>query len=202
MKKILANLPPKLVLDPYWEILGMLSWRSALIFKNKKVFTSSQLRKAISYQISEFNNNPFILRTYQRSLNIVDDMVSILLRAGLLSTNENNTLLKSDVFDDVYYLLKEKIKKSVTRLVAWTVWYLYHNKGKVFSAGELLKQISYDDLEYLKELPHLHVWKEDRFRKLLRRLESRGIWSFKEAPHSFSRPILLESLHGRLLLAL
>ena len=200
MKKVLANLPPRLVLDSYWEVLSMLSWRFTLIFKHKRLFTKSQLRKVISYQISRFDN-PFIRRIYQRSLSIVDDIVGVLLEVGLLSS-ENNTLLKSDILDDVYYLLKKKVKRSVTRLVAWTVWYLYHNGVKMFSTRELLRYISHDDLECIKELPYLHVWKEDKFHKLLERSESKGIWLFKETPHPFARPVLLESLHGRLLLAL
>mgnify|MGYP005633455559 CR=1 FL=1 len=200
MKEVLANLPPRLVLDSYWEVLSMLSREFTLIFKHKRSFTKSQLKKVIYDRIKRFDN-PFIRRIYQRSLNVVDDIVSVLLETGLLSS-ENNTLLRSDILDDVYYLLKKKVKKSVTRLVAWTVWYLYHNGVKTFSTRELLRYISYDNLECIKELPYLHVWKENKFHKLLERSESKGIWLFKETPHSFARPVLLESLHKRLLFAL
>jgi len=200
IKNIFSKLSPKILLDSYWEIFSMLSWKSTLIFKDENKFTIPQLKNAISQEVNKYNN-PFTRRKYQRSLNAVDQVVEMLLKAGILS-DENGVLFKSSTFNKIYYLLKRKIKNNTTRVVAWAIWYLYHNGIESFSTNELLKHVSYEDSECTKELPYLHIWKKDKFHKLLEKSRSKDAWLFKELPHSFNKPILLQDLHERLLSAL
>jgi len=194
VEEILSKLPPKIILDHRWEILSMLSWRSSLIFKDEQKFTISELKDAIINEIEQ-SNNPLIRRMYQRSLNAMEYVIGALLKSRLL-TKKDDVFYKSNNFNDIYYLIKKRIKTSIKRFIAWALWYLHHRKINSFTTNELIKNISYDDKEYLEELYHLYVWRDSKLHKLLEKVKA--TWILIEEPHLSRKPILLDDIHNRL----
>lgn len=158
VEKLCAALPPKFVLEHYFEILGLIGWRAQLEFADEKKLSLSEIRNAIIRNANEqIVKIPWYSRVWLRSFDVAEEAIDNLLGAGLL-IKEGETFQKSQDFEQFYYLVK-KTKHSAKRQIAWATWYL-HCKGRTsFKASELFSLLSYEDEQYLGELPDLKFWK-------------------------------------------
>ena len=138
--EVLSKLPPKITLDHYWDIFDMLGWRFSSVFKNKR-FTLQELKEALL-------SDELITSAY-RSVEVAEEFINMLVSCGLL-IYDGKVFHKSDRFDLVYYMIKRKIKESLRKLIAWSVWYLYSNGRPSFHVEELLEILAYPQREYLE----------------------------------------------------
>lgn len=193
MLKLLASAPPQLLLDHYLNVLGLISWRIFAERRDKEHLTISNLIKKLLRDSQSIN--PFYSRECLRSIAVVEEVLNEMVALGLL-TKDGEVFQKTRDFSEFYYLLKNKVKKSLRRYIAWAIWYLYHQKGLTsFSTSELLTLISYRDEDYVNEIPHL-IKRKNGWLKLLEK--SGDEWKLVEEPHVPSSPILLTDLHDRL----
>ena len=199
IEEMLRVTSPKLVLDNYWNVLGLLEWRLLREGQpQEKNLTISDVTGFLSKELKK-EGSPFYQRLCSRSMTVVENVVDELENSGLL-IRENDSFQKSDKYSEFYRILKKAIKTSVKRYVAWTVWHLYHKGLTSFSASEILRMLSYPDEECLSEIPHLSIWKRDSRRKLLRR--HGDVWTLSEEPYLLTKSILLLDLNRRLYVAI
>lgn len=197
IEKLLASVPPKFLLDHYWEILSLISWRISLKSENE-YFTISDLKEALRDFTGE---NPIIHRKLSRAIGIVEDVVDVLVNAGLL-LKKGEFLQKAKDFVKFYNSL-DKIRASAKRYVAWAIWYIYYQNGRIeFSTSELVDLITYSDEECINELPHLVVWKRDKNEWFRILEEHNGKWRLVESVYPSTKHILLKDLHDKLCTAI
>lgn len=173
VEELFAALPPKFVLDYYFEILSLIGWRAPLEFTDEKRMSLSEIRSSILSNANELKaKNPYHSRLWLRSLDVAEEVVDILLKAGLL-VKEGETFQRSEGFLKACCMLK-KTRFSAKRQVAWTIWY-FHCKGMAsFDADKILAALSYKNEHYLGELSDLGLWKSDGERvKILRKFGNR-----------------------------
>ncbi|MEM3882965.1 MAG: hypothetical protein QXO23_06245 [Candidatus Methanomethyliaceae archaeon] len=199
VEELFTSTSPKLLLDHYWNVLDLIGWRGFIEPKDKEHFTISDLAEKLSKDI-QGSENPFYTRMCSRSKAIIEAVVSELVSLGLL-IKDGETLRKTDDFSKFYYVLKDRIKNSLRRRVAWAILYLYSQRQLTsFSTTELVSLLSYRDEDYINEIPHLTKWKENRWLKLLEKSGER--WKLLEKPRVPSEPILLTDIDGRLSIAI
>ena len=126
LKKLLGSASPKFLLDHYWEILDLIEWR-LLIGSERKFFTISELKEKILEDAQIGKSSPIRYRECIKSLKIADQIVNELEKLGLL-LREGNILIKSDVYSDFFRFLKNRIRNSVRKRIAWAIWFLYNTK--------------------------------------------------------------------------
>jgi len=197
IEKILASIPPKFLLDHYFNVLDLISWRGFVEQEEKEDFTILSLREKLSREAQRYQNiNPSYSRRCSRSLTIVEETVNELVGVGLLS-KDGEIFRKTNYLSQFYYLLKQRVRKSLRRYVAWAILYL-HNQKKLtsFSTVELVALLSYRDEDYINEMPYLVKWKENGWSKLLEK--SGNEWKLLEEPYAPLSPILLTDIDGRL----
>ena len=83
IEEILAQIHPKFLLDHYWNIVDLINWRSFVNSEDKEHFTISDLEDKITEEINS-SSNPFHLRISLRSKEVIEEVVSELVNAGLL----------------------------------------------------------------------------------------------------------------------
>ena len=199
VEELLASVPPKFLLDNYWKVLDTIRWQGLTGFEDREYFTISDLSEKILKEIRE-SENPFYARICSRSVDVIEEVVNQLVRVGLL-IKEGDTLKKTDQFSDFYNMLK-RIKNSLKNLVAWAIWYLYSHKKISFSTEELISLLSYEDENYVHEIPNLIKWEADHWIELLEKCNEH--WKLLKEPPlpSSSTPILLTDIQTRLSLAI
>ena len=200
--EIFMSVSPKLILDHYWNVLSLITWKGLIEPRSEKSFTVSDITEEVlrGAQLHKNDENLLCSRIYLRSMTIIQDLINELIGSGLLIKDGEN-LRKTDDFSHFYYLLNHKIRRSLRRYVAWAILYLYAQKKTMyFSTDEIVALSSYHDEEYVAELPHLVKRKGGCWSKLLK--GSDGEWELLEEPAMPSRPILLADVYDRLSYAL
>jgi len=199
IEEVLRTIPPKLVLDHYWEVFDLIAWRlKAAQPERREQFNLEDVTGYFSKELQEIDN-PIVKRSYFRALICSKALLDKLVSLGLL-VKENGMLRKSNEYSKIYRVLKFGIRSSCRRLVAWAVYYLYHKGITKFSTGELLSELSYSDEEYRAELPYLYVRKNGVWTRLL---EKRGnTWILIAEPYYPTKPLLLLDISYRLSLAI
>jgi len=197
--EVLSMIPPKFVLDHYWEVFDIIAWRLEVTQPNKGgYFTREDIAKYLLKKLRE-TDNPIVKRLYFRALIHLEALLNELVSLGLL-VERNGMLCKSDEYLKTHRILKLKMRTSCQRLIAWTVYYLYHKGITSFSIKELLSELSYSDEEYKAELPYLSAWRNGVWSRLL---EKRGdVWVLLAEPHHPNKPFLLLGIMDRLSLAI
>jgi len=200
VEKLYAVLSPKFVLDHYFEILSLIGWRAQLEFDDEGKLNLSEIRDAILRNAKEQSAKiPWYSRVWLRAFDVAEEAVNWLIEAGLL-IKEGETFHKSQDFSQFYYLVK-KTKSSARRQIAWAIWYFHCNNIPSFRASNLEAIFSYDDEQYLSELPSLSVWKAKHERvKMLRK--SGKDWEITEIPPAHQRAFLSMNLTNRLFVAI
>jgi hypothetical protein len=193
IEEILAQIHPKFLLDHYWNILDLINWRGFVNSTDKEYFTISDLRDKITEEINS-PSNPFHLRICLRSKEVIDEVVSELVNAGLL-IKEDEKFKKTDTLSEFCYLLKKKFQANLRRYVFWGLWYLYNHGSTSFSTAELVSLLSYPERDLYEEIPHLGKWKEEQWFELLKKKEDR--WKLIEEPHP-SKSTLIRDIYNRL----
>lgn len=179
-----------------WESLSLLGWKAPLEFKGNEQISAEDIKSAILKQAQSVEN-PLYQRACLQSLQNVDEVVDILFKINLL-TKIGDVFHISDNILTFYRLLK-KIRQSLKARTAWAVWYIYNNGQDSFNTNQFVETLSYKDQDYLDELPHLIVYRENRWNKLL---ESDGeTWKLAETPYFHSGHFLLLDLQDRLKIA-
>ena len=191
---ILAQIHPKFLLDHYWNILDLINWRSFVNSEDKEYFTISDLREKITEEINS-PSNPFHLRICLRSKEVIEEVVSELVNAGLL-IKEDGKFKKTDTLSKFCYLLKKKFQANLRRYTTWGLWYLYNHGSISFSTAELVSLLSYSDEYLYEEIPHLGKWKDGKWFKLLEKQENK--WKLIEEPYPSTRSILIRDIYNRL----
>jgi hypothetical protein len=200
MEKLLAVIPPKFLLDHYWEILDLIAWRIFINSENKNHFTFSEIKNKILKEIQESKSNPIRYRECLNSMKVVKEVLNELVKLGLLFQKEN-MFFKSGIFSEFFYFLKMRIKTSVKNRIPWAIWYFYHSKASNhFLIPEIVNLLSYSDKEFEEEIQYLVKWKNDKWFDLLKRQDKE--WHLIEKPYQPTKPILLLDIHYRLHLAI
>lgn len=196
VEDLYAALPPKFVLDHYFEFLGLMDWRAQLEFFDEKKLNLPEIKDAILRNANEQSAKiPWYSRVWLRSFDVAEEAFNSFLKAGLL-IKEGETFHKSQDFSQFYHLVK-KTKSSARRQIAWAIWYLHCNAATLFHASELQGILSYNDKQYLGELQHLRVWKSRHEQvKVLRK--SGNEWQIIEKPPTNSKAFLSMDLTHRL----
>jgi len=193
IEEILAQIPPKFLLDHYWNILDLINWRVFVTSEDKEHFNISDLREKITEEINS-SPHPFHLRMCLRSKEVIDEVVSEFVNAGLL-IKEDEKFKKTDTLSEFCYLLKKKFQANLRRYTTWGLWYLYNHGSASFSTAELVSLLSYSYGDLYEEIPHLGRWKEGKWFELLRRQENK--WKLIEEPYP-STHILIRDIYNRL----
>ncbi|MBN1762871.1 MAG: hypothetical protein JW878_07355 [Methanomicrobia archaeon] len=193
IEEILAQIPPKFLLDHYWNILDLINWRVFVNLEDKEYFTFSDLREKITEEINS-PPNPFHLRISLRSKEVIEEVVSELVNAGLL-IKEGEKFKITDNLSKFCYLLKKKFLTNLRSYVFWGLWYLYNRGSTSFSTAELVSLLSYPERDLCEEIPYLGKWKEEQWFELLKKQEDR--WELIEEPHP-SKSILIRDIYNRL----
>lgn len=197
---LFATLPPKFVLDHYFEILSLIGWRAPLEFTDEKRMSLQEVKSSILRNADELKaENPCYSRLWLRSLDVAEEVVDTLLKEGLL-VKEGETFHRSGGFWKAYYMLK-KARSSAKRQVAWAIWYLHRKGVKSFDASELLDALSYKDEHYLGELLDLSLWKTKSKQVKILSKSGNG-WQIVEKPPPPSRMFLSLNLTSRLFAAI
>ena len=194
IEEILAQIPPKFLLDHYWNILDLINWRGFVNSEDKEYFTISDLREKITEEINS-PSNPFHLRICLRSKEVIEEVVSELVNAGLL-IKEDEKFKKTDTLSKFCYLLKKKFQANLRRYTTWGLWYLYNHGSASFSTAELVSLLSYSYGYLYEEIPHLGKWKEGKWFELLKKQENK--WKLIEEPYPSTRSILIRDIYNRL----
>jgi hypothetical protein len=197
IEKIFASVPPKFLLDHYWNALSLIMWRGFIETEDKDSFTASELMEKLLRGIQAHKDkHPLYSRMCLRSMAIIKEVMDELVSLGLLIKDGEN-FRKTGDFSHFYSLLKHKVRKSLKRYVAWAILYL-HNQKKLacFSTAELGSLLSYRYEDYIAEMPHLIKRKDDDWFKLLKK--SDGEWKLLEEPRMPSTPMLLADINDRL----
>ena len=194
IKEILAQIHPKFLLDHYWNILDLINWRGFVNSEDKEYFTISDLEEKITEEINS-PSNPFHLRLSLRSKEVIEEVVSELVNAGLL-IKEDEKFKKTDTLSKFCYLLKKKFQANLRRYVTWGLWYLYNHGTTSFSSTELVSLLSYSYGDLYEEIPHLGKWKEGKWFELLKKQGNK--WKLIEEPYPSARSILVRDIYNRL----
>lgn len=180
---LFAAISPKIALDHYWNILGLISWQAPLLFKDKEHFTLSELKKVILKEAERMRENRCYHRSLLRSLDVAEEVVKELVAGDLLNRNKD-IFYKSKDLPIFYSAVKKRVKHSTRRLLAWAIWYLSHHRVESFSISELIANISFKDEDYREELTQLVK-------------NSKGMWEVGRTLYPPSEPILLTSPKDR-----
>ncbi len=194
MEEILAQIHPKFLLDHYWNILDLINWRVFVNLEDKECFNISDLRKKIKEEINS-SSNPFQRRLCLRSEEVIEEVVTELMNAGLL-IKEDEKFKKTYTLSKFCSLLKKKFNANLRRYTTWGLWYLYNHGSVSFSTAELVSLLSYSDKHLYKEIPHLGKWKEGKWFKLLKKQENNK-WKLIEEPYPL-KSILIRDIYNRL----
>jgi hypothetical protein len=194
IEEILAQIHPKFLLDHYWNILDLINWRGFVNSEDKEYFTISDLGDKITEEINS-SSDPVRLRMCLRSKEVIEEVVSELVNAGLL-IKEDEKFKKTDTLSKFCYLRKKKFQANLRRYVTWGLWYLYNHGSASFSTAELVSLLSYSDGDLYEEIPHLGKWKEGKWFELLKMQEDK--WKLIEEPYPSTRSILIRDIYNRL----
>jgi len=201
VEKIFASVPPKFLLDHYLNVLNLISWGRFVESEDREHFTISDLVEKLSRDAQRYHTvNPFYSRECSRSIAVVKEVLDELVSLGLL-TKDGEVFRKTEDFPEFYHLLKNKVKRSLRRYVAWAILYLHHSKASNhFPTSEIVDLLSYSDREYLKEIPYLVKWKNGSWLSLLEKRNEK--WRLVEKPYQPTKSILLLDIYDRLHLAI
>ncbi len=127
--RILAMLPPKIVFDPYWEVLDAIRWVKIKALE----FTMDEISDYILNKFEEYNK-----LDVQK---VVKETIAYLVDAGLIE-KVNGKFIRTERFDEfVRFLKRGGFRDNISVIVAWAVWYL-HNKGlDCFELSQILDVI-------------------------------------------------------------
>lgn len=193
IEEILAQIHPKFLLHHYWNILDLINWRGFINSEDKEYFTISDLGEKITEEINS-SPHPFHLRMCLQSKEVIEEVVSELVNAGLL-IKEDEKFKKTDNLSNFCYLLKKKFQANLRRYTTWGLWYLYNHGSASFSTAEIVSLLSYSDGDLYEEIPHLGKWKEGKWFNLLKKQEDK--WKLIEEPYP-SKSILIRDIYNRL----
>lgn len=188
---ILAVLPPKVCLEEYWEVLNRIDWKLLLFHSG---LTVEEVKNSIERQLREIDN-PYYKRKLQRAKEKLEETVKLLEKAGLVRV-ENNRITKSVHYSEFISFIKNNIKTSVNRWIAWVVWYFQQNKLEKFKLNDILNEISYSEKYLIKELKYVRVWDGKKWRPLLKKKDGR--WEVRNTPHFPNRSFLLLGLNEKI----
>jgi len=72
----------------------------------------------------------------------LDDAIESLFNVGLIR-KDGKFLVKSDNYSEFFKLLKNSVRSSITRTIAWVIWYLYNTNGlECFKGSQILNELS------------------------------------------------------------
>ena len=131
-ESILAKIPPRVVLDPYWQVLDAIRWMPSK-------FTLSDLRERITSEIKEYDKIGLesLCDELKKALNVIDETVGYLVDAGLMEESEDG-FVKSEEYYRFFRFLRESFRDDLRSIVAWAVWYLYDKGSSEFETSEVL----------------------------------------------------------------
>lgn len=194
--ELFSKIPSNLILY-HWETLTLLSWKAPIEFKDQENINVSDIKNAILKQ-AQAVENPLYNRICLRSLERIEELIDILLKINLLIKNNDGFRISNEMI--TFYRLLKKFKGNLKAWMGWNVNYIYNSGQDSFSTSHFIDTISYTDQDYLDELPHLIVFKEDNWNKLLERCGD--AWKLAEIPYFQSGHFLLSDLQNRLKLAI
>ena len=98
-ESILAKIPPRVVLDPYWQVLDAIRWMPSK-------FTLKDLRERITSEIKEYGRIGLesLCDELKKALNVVDETIGYLVDAGLMEESEDG-FVKSEEYYRILQIL-------------------------------------------------------------------------------------------------
>ena len=131
-ESILAKIPPRVVLDPYWQVIDAIRWIP-------EKFTLSDLRERITSEIEEYGRIGLesLCDELRKALNVIDETVGCLVDAGLLEESEDG-FVRSEDYNEFFRFLRESFRNNIRSIVAWAVWYLYDKSLSEFETSDVL----------------------------------------------------------------
>jgi len=206
-EQLLTKVPPRLVLDHYWNVLDIIdsrlffdldSFLRGEEYQRKEEFTASDITVFLSKEIQRSDISPLYRRLCLRSQEIIPEITSKLLSLGLL-VKQDNLYRKCDEYSELHRIIKNKMR-SAKKLLAWSAWHLSLGKPASFTLHELLPELSYQEEDYIEEIQHLQVFVEKRWLNLLEKHD--GGWLLSQEPQFPKKPVLLMNLQDRLHVAI
>jgi len=139
-EQILAKLPPKIVLDDsYLEVLDTIKWMKLPTTEQFK-FTIEDVLSYLSTKIEKYHQLKLLCERFKKAQAVCDEVVRYLVDAGLIKEANGKFIRLEEFAEFVRFLKKGGFKDSITRLIAWAVWY-FHNqeKSSCFEISQILK---------------------------------------------------------------
>ncbi len=127
--QILAKLPPKVILDHYWEVLNVIDWKTLLIAESQE-FTIKDIIAYFSKEIERKRNHEkdYYCKLLKEAKDVTEETIAYLTNVGLIKI-DGDKLVKTREYSEFIKFLKECFKKSIIRKVSWAIWYLYNQKN-------------------------------------------------------------------------
>lgn len=148
---IFARIPP---LPIYYDILDAIRWS---VYLTGDEFEEYEFYDSIIQGLTSWRKSTYDAHSIQKAIRELTDLFTEL---GWIERKLNKLKIKERrEIIDFFNFLKDNFKRSITRLVAWAVWYIYNRKGSNFKLSELPQILPEDfDEEYIiKILKRLRV---------------------------------------------
>ncbi|EHR79384.1 hypothetical protein OCC_07953 [Thermococcus litoralis DSM 5473] len=132
---IFEKLPPRFVLDGYWNIF--LAIRMDL-FKQEEEKKHELLEKLLSLSGLSLDALKVIL----------DDVLTLLVEENLMVQSQFESHVEVEFeLEEIYNVLRKSVRNSTRRMVAWAIWRLWTRKSKI-TMEDILREVSYPDEVY------------------------------------------------------
>ena len=138
-QQILAKLPPKLILDHYWEVLNVIDWKILPITKSRE-FTIQDILAYFSKEIERKidHEEDYYCKLLKEAKDVTEETIAYLTNVGLIKI-DGDKLVKTREYSGFVKFLKECLRKSIIRKVSWAIWYLYNQKNlDCFKVSQIL----------------------------------------------------------------
>ncbi|RLF81167.1 hypothetical protein DRN44_06165, partial [Thermococci archaeon] len=131
---IFEKLPPRLVLDGYWDILLAI---------HMDLFKQEEERLKLLEKLLSLSDLPYNVLEV-----ILDDVLALLVEEKLVIPHKQEGYAKEEEFEEVYGVLGSCIKDSPRRMVVGALWRVWTRKKDKITIEDILREISYPDKVY------------------------------------------------------
>jgi len=114
--QILAKLPPKVILDHYWEVLNVIDWKTLLIAESQE-FTIKDIIAYFSKEIERKRNHEkdYYCKLLKEAKDVTEETIAYLTNVGLIKIDGDKLVKTREYSEFIKFLkfLKEYFKKKV-----------------------------------------------------------------------------------------